>query len=1570
MSIDPSALSEVLRVPELQQSPGAAVALASSGTQTPTADAQAVGYTQQVQAYGKASNEYTQTQGHPPAHHQGILAQVGSWLLPSAHRVQQVAGAVGTIAHDVRNDVINPIERQTIPGTSIRPAGPVLKAGLNLMPELGSAAQQALAIANMPLQQVQHNYRYLHDVWVRHGPAPALGELATMIGAGYAVGQTTDSPQAGVLAGEAVGQLEGRLLYPDSWARTASGTYRDPHTGQLVSPGRDVANALTAVGVPVGKAGAAHGIVSGAFDAAFDYLLDPLQNAGTIYGEAKIAPAHAPGDAQALLDSHLPKPDVIQYHRAVNWIAGEDSAAAIGSRFKGLSEIPGMLNRLAEADTPQAVTNVFEDQLAFEKAVNEGRFTPLQILNPITNTTTVLPRPAYNPISGEVQTLEQGIAPVFAQGLPTLSSFKAMLDSSQEWLQNASQRARAFSMVPEQAKVAAVGDTGVEALRRQGLMGMGPSLTNDLIDRFLATNDIGERRNIVKSLQKAVLLSRAGIRDEAMADPSVMQKALSLIDEKMGGEIASTGVYDTNTAGQDISRVELHDAAGNVVGSTPAAGHSGQLATEFGLLDYGDVKDLSQQLKNATGLFGKVDDFAWDHFTSTWRKLALLTGGFAAHITMAEDLLNGARLGFTDVVDNGIKAAVSDLGFKVAREDVGPIRAAVYHLMGSPSADQWDAILGKEAQAHAAELRTLGMHEEARNVLEEASKVRAAALDKADLATRVTLLTDGHSLVPAVSAGYVFPTSGEAPVETARTAIEGRIKLGPFQQVGPTYRLYSADDKNASIWWGQHLNMLSHDAVDQVGAAAYRGSLMNGEDEQVAATKAYQAMRDKIVAMPQSEKAMYTRLTDPGDGGITPEEAFARHKVEALKGATVGKDGNPHLDLLGKIATGDTITWRDVKDIIPEQMPMSIPGREIDFNPLGGIDRLAELGHQKVLTPIINSFARRPIFMAQVEDSYKAYEVAVEAGTLDKGVATAKAVEDASTKMIRFIHNPNERLQLTETMRNVAPFWFAQVQAYKRFGRLLLEDPGAFRRMQLILTALTDFSNRQIAAGGNQQVVYPGSGFVTHGMLAALTTLGAKGMDFTTAVPVAFAGSVNSMSAVDPFMSGASGLRPSLGPLVAVSAHIIDGFDPHAASVVASAVGQQTAAGSWWDLIPNTPLRDAIMGAAPELPGLVVGNDSIWMHTLANLDYAQNVAMDKWKATDQYKSFVASGGDPNDPNAPGRPQIVPSPEASPAVRQGFVDSVKSQSRWVRFIQAAMSEVTPASPQALIGNQKIPAEFQQMVKKSGLNQAYVDFAQKYPDGAPLVQSMSSVAGSGVLAASKETQAWIDKNLSFVNAHKDIASFFVPQNLSDTYSPAAYNEQVAMGLRTRKTPQEFQNDYYVNAGWADYDRNRNIYESMLRDAGAQQLSPPTPTSPGTYSPTGQTTVNSAWDNWLTIFEAQHPAWTAAFNDPNTQIVAQQAYNELRTVLASGQHPATPQTDVIKFVMQQYDNYVSQLVPGTNGLISTTSSINDPNTRAWQAWLKDEALQHPETAPVINKVFRWLTPKLPPTQAGGNG
>ena len=208
--------------------------------------------------------------------------------------------------------------------------------------------KSVLKMASAPLNFVQHEYRYLHDVEARHGMFAAIAEGAAVTAGvaagsiltgglgdalGLGLGAGADVAEAGlgdaaesglgqvaktvggkllrggigrgteVLGGETAAAGMGQVMYHDSWQRTASSTYVDPHTGQPVSVGRDLASGLFHLSPKSG----AYKAMSGTTDMLADIFGDPLANGlNVVTGDAQRGGSRRSPQRSVPWDSHEP----------------------------------------------------------------------------------------------------------------------------------------------------------------------------------------------------------------------------------------------------------------------------------------------------------------------------------------------------------------------------------------------------------------------------------------------------------------------------------------------------------------------------------------------------------------------------------------------------------------------------------------------------------------------------------------------------------------------------------------------------------------------------------------------------------------------------------------------------------------------------------------------------------------------------------------------------------------------------------------------------------------------------------------------------------------------------------------------------------------------------------------------------------------------------------------------------------------------------------------------------------------------------------------------------------------
>jgi len=1471
--------------PELQSNPSLALSLASTGS--PAANAQAVQGAVNATALNTAYSTITP-------------------LFGSTTGTNQAA------ANATPNPAFTPLQPPATPG--VAPVNTSHHSGL--LSSLGHLGSEALKTLNKPLQYVQHEYRYLHDVEANHGPIAAVAEglgIAAGAAGGFALGGFTGA----ALGAEAVAGVEGQFAFHDSWQRTANGnTYRDPHTGDVVSLGRDISDLL---GIKPKEGPGIHlgwdNLLSATIDGAFDIVMDPLQLAGRTYAGAVSATgtqgiqegglvsrtalggqgftsalgrvfsgtgAWAPTDVDRVLSQY---PSV---RRAFADIAASN-AGDIVARYG--NAIAPAARALGQATTVDQVASVFRDALEFRELA-----VPMPTLPRL-----ALTREAFRTATEAAQeVLPSGLLrrlPLVSPKLPV--GFDELTQSFS---------GKAFSLTD---------DYGAEGIYRNLMAGEKESVARAVANEYLNTTDPGKRLGIFRNALAQMVVTYSKIDPESvLADPEAQRELMSSIDDAIGyrGQ-GSEAVYGIDPEGNNLSKVPSEDGKGTV-----SAGITLNQTGKMRFLSMDDLKQISAELQGQKNMYGQADKWVYEHAISRWKSLVTATGGFAARLSLSEMIPNSLRQGVMANLSNIVKTTAAKLAVQGTDdpEQMGMIGGLVWRMIGSPT------------------------------VADE------AAPEDLSMAVKLALRHSGSTIPDAVDASHALPATVNLEVEKRLAAIRSMgLSIPPHMRLGDAFGMLSPDDENAVWHWTAWLRELGNDPMSQAAAGAYRDAIANGAPERIATENGAQAAQDVLRSIQERQPRLFNsmyRATHSTDPSIDPVYDWARTVMANVKGATTSADsGLPHIPLLSKIAEGEavpnefnaagmqmrtsSITQADVKDIPQLDRPALIKGREFVPDTRSTVDRIANFSHQRVIAPIINFFVRQPSYLTEVEAQYAPYKALVAEGVMNDETAMDLAETKAVLKMSKFIHNPLEKTQFSEMMRNWVPFYFAQEQAYRRFGRLLADNPGAFRQYQLIISTMHDLVTQVNDGQGNSWALYPGTGMLTQGALQLANTLGLKTV---AAVPVAFAGSTSSLSTVFPF---AEGVRPENGPLVAIPVHLLDSIDPHLQPVFQKLVGDQTANTALWEqLIPNTTVRDLVI--ATPVGEQTRGFQSAMMQTLQNLSYQQDKAMAQWRTTQQYKNFIAQGGDENDPNAPGRPNLLPSPEAlaaDPRTAQKLLDKVRNQTRILYIMKGIFTNLSPTSPQIEVGNLGLPQELQADITKTGdVSAGITQFLQKNPDATPFTVFQSQTTGADV-PESQQAMDWVDSHNGFVNANPLIASFFLPQETNPKYSPAVGAEQVALGLRTHKTPQQFLDDLYIAAGNHQYfDIDLPSHEAALATTG------------------DKTAEYNNWDAYVQQMEKTNPIWGNWFTSGDRKQQALQVIQDIGRASEAGQLPAGPQTNGIIGLMNDYLAHLSNMPPGSTNNSYLTAQARTENDN-FDAYLKTTAKAQPNLAPFINKVLR---------------
>lgn len=1514
----------VKAAPELAHSPGLAVGVAGSGGDT-AQRAQAVAHAANQVALDKAIQEI----GF--GHHgglTGLLDSVGKDLTGAG---QTAAQGVASVGKEFGREIVH------LPSEIMHPAQ-TAKASLG----------QAASAVNKPLSVVQHEYRYLHDVEATHGLLAAIA-ASVPLAAGTIGGAIVGGGYGAILGGEAAVGLEGQYLFNDSWQRTQSNQYVDPRTGQEVSLGRDLVSSLH-LGGTLGS------VLQHTVDGISQLALDPLAAGGGLIGAARSAEGLAKTGAKlgdlwggtAPVNAEDVERVFNQYgsvRRAFQHIAGL-SAGAIAHQYRDLA---GIADRLGEAKTAEDVAQVFKEVIRANELITTSRL-------PTMSATRV-------PFNWAGQALRN--APDKALGIIPKSGVGAVdrlasLLNPQAWSKRLTELPRAPIIENGRIKNFVMNEIdpsdnhSLSAFHSFVSLAENGHVADEVTTRLANTLDPGERMTLIRNSIMDVAMHVAGFNSEAdvrALGPDEWRNFKETLDSLTGGgEPGTTGVYATDGR-SNISKM--------AVGDRDMA--AGILENHTGMVTLPDMRQLQQIgsfLRGERALFGKAGDFFYKWVTQAFfKRFVLLTASYGLHIALAELIPNGYRLGFLNLIKSGMEA---NMGEKTARLDAAP------DLWNDAMTKRTAERAARESGHYAADLKAIADAAEkkakqndlgpiaggvfrlmggTRGLLPE--KIDDAVGEKIKFFARLYHANDGHIVPPGVSADQHI--SGEfAPVDRQRDALrKGLFSQSVGQRTSKLFGLFHRSDPRFADSWQDTLGEIANSARSRTGAKAYLAARSRGLTDEEATKAAVDAVKAHLDSEPERELAKFPRHTlnsikDPPPG-LTPHQDWANLVVKNLKGATFSSDGEANTSLLEHIAKGEHTPAHELDDLMDRGLhPELVKGRQMVPDPENSWQKVANWGHHHVLAPMVNFLSREPIYAETAWREYERQLPQVARGEISDDQAFVLAQSRAANDVIKNVHNLNDRTQWTVTMRNFAPFYFAQEQAYRRMGRLLASNPGAFRRYQMTISAVADFTSNQ-QRNGTYFTVVPGTGFLTRGIVGALAAIFPGQIEGMS--PTGMGWSTSSANVIFPL---AEGFRPGVGPAYAIPIkgiiHLFQGDGAFGANVSAAAsglVGNTIISEDMWkQFVPNVFVQRVLEA--------VQGDDrsfsSSMMQQMISLDYLQTRAMDRW---------VSEGHRPTDP---GHPQIIPDPSSSPYVWQKFLDRLRNGTRVNYITRALLGLVSPVSPEISVENWGLPAELSQDIQKAGdVSSGIQNFLLKHPDASAFTTFLSHFTVSGSLPASVEAEKWVNDHMGLIHAYPAAAAFLMPQLKDTTYSATVYNEQLAQGLRQRfdplaigdnsnpYNPNSFLDQLYVNAG------NHIYYDIMLPAHLAQQADPNV----------DHTADNALWSGWLKSFEVQNPVWASWHASGDRLIKRRDAIIQLREIFAKGLAPRDSMSDDVKTLLDQYEQYQTAYV----NRAQSGETVTDLKA-GWQQHMTDVKNAVPQLAPIINSVFYEAAPSDAPT------
>lgn len=534
------------------------------------------------------------------------------------------------------------------------------------------------------------------------------------------------------------------------------------------------------------------------------------------------------------------------------------------------------------------------------------------------------------------------------------------------------------------------------------------------------------------------------------------------------------------------------------------------------------------------------------------------------------------------------------------------------------------------------------------------------------------------------------------------------------------------------------------------------------------------------------------------------------------------------------------------------------------------------------------------------------------------------AVEKAVNMMTPWIDSHHYRSQFADQAKAFLPFQFAEENMIKRLGRTLRVAPEAVERMRLGYEGLKSGGVIRTDANGQDWFVYPGSGLLTEalGKVPGFGDILATGVMFQVKPEMMLPGIQN---------FGA----PSATPLITIPLDVIGSQFPEL-----------------------KPLQDALAGPGGTKHGVL---RAFFPASVMNMVDAFTVDDSDAK----FASAMASAAKILQANGHGLPENATDMDV-----QDFLGKLRGHARTVLVAQALTGFIAPGAPTAInTGNpgslaaqlsgvgidnpaEVMSTDYLALVRNLGIQEGTVQYLKEHPNADPW-QAYSTLAVSEPNTKSKSgaripvTQASMD----FFHAHQtwigglpNAGPWFIPPAKPGAEASgidrSAYDEQLAVELRQRQSPDEFVRSMYFKVAGQKYFTAQDSYHyelSQARTAGQKRV------------------INSTWQRWQSTYLAAHPLFSTDLQTGNGAQRRTATINEMRQAVNDPEAPQAWHTGNLRELQQSYDHYDQlRTIYGRDRKSSSVRSLAALKLE-FSMWADRYVLQHPEVEPYWSTILK---------------
>lgn len=713
---------------------------------------------------------------------------------------------------------------------------------------------------------------------------------------------------------------------------------------------------------------------------------------------------------------------------------------------------------------------------------------------------------------------------------------------------------------------------------------------------------------------------------------------------------------------------------------------------------------------------------------------------------------------------------------------------------------------------------------------------------------------------------------------------------------------------------------------------------------------------------------------------VTPEEAemgkrdWANKVVAEYKHMLYGQNGKYQqklADYIREHGQGPDDSWiadhitldnRPERALAPETMPMPNGGKAGFIQAIQDVEGAA---FQHFVERQLQRTTSSPVNLANYLRTRESMDSTVEEMISEAGLSRESAealAEEVSIKNSwvqteKLIDDPGQRAQFDVVARNLFPFARATNAMLRRWGAGLWQNPVAARKMMLAYEGAQHSGIIYNNAYGEPTFTYPASGVMNMVMREVAKIPGFSGAD-----GVQFPVSGDMTGGVLMAVPGADNpFRMSMGPMLSMPIrYAYEHFLPAAYRGAALKADEAF----------NGPV-----GAGEILPQL--------MPTAVRTIYKNMFADDRNSAmASSMNSAIANLATAG---------LLPAPNATPAEMQQFMRRLQDQVRNQLYVRAAFGLFAPASPSqpteetkagaktdfawSVEGVKGLSDEFKSILNevKGSMPEAMAVWTTMHPDqvlfkeiagtgktdltgsGIPEARSGSTVKGA-YLPATDKALDWMTTHDHFIKQYASVAAYFLPtSSANEPFSDAAYKAQIELGLRQKKTPQEFMDDIYVkHAESLFYPANTEWDQKIAsaKAAGNNDLA------------TQLTNEKSVWSKQ---FKALNPLFAAKIdNYPATRSVATGQLADIRKMLSDNAVP-DGQAPKLQQLVSTWDNY-NKFIADHPGSDAQTKAQHSAALSIFNQWATEHLTGTP-LVDVFNGVFQPLNTNLNKLTTGGS-